>query len=176
MQLDHTHLKVDQTLLHYGGSFLLVSNINIPQGDFYRLDTVLDRVQHFIAQDYVGVQNIHYQVCATYLLRNRATGETRLWTGSFNPRGNRLNILQEFQLYQATGFKTAVTRACSAENIYNKLRFFHVATDWVFERCTSAIVSVQANVDPLHPTVENRGLLLVRNGRYTRVHNTFYLA
>lgn len=176
MQLDHTHLKVDQTLLHYEGTFLLVSNINIPQTEFYQLDSVLARAQQFIASDYVGVNNIQYQVCATYELRNTSTGEIRHWSGSFNPRGNRHNILSNFQSYASNQFRTIVTAACTPNNVYNKLRFFHVSTAWVFHRLTSAIVSLQARVDPQHPTVERKGLLLARNGRYTRVHLTFPLA
>lgn len=177
MQWDHTHLKVDQTLLHFGNNYLLISNINIPFAEFHQLDAILDRIQLFIQTDYVGlIANIQYQVCATYELQNIHTGEVRLWTGSFNPRGNLLNVLSPFRQYQATTFKTIVTQACSPNNVYNRLRFYHTTTEWVFSRLTSAIVSVQAQIPPLHSTIERRNLLGGRHGRHTRVHLTFDLA
>lgn len=176
MPLDYTHLKVDQTLLRYNDRFLLVSNINIPESQFTQLDQVLNRVQHFLTQDYNGLVNIYYQVCATYDLRNTTTGHIRHWNGSFNPKGNRFNTLCDFQLYSVGPFKSQVTRACQPNNIYNRLRFFHVDTAWVFDKLTSAIVTVQAHIDPLHPTIDRRQLLHHRNGRIGRVHITFLLA
>lgn len=177
MQLDHTHLKVDQTLLQFDQRYLLVSNVNIPLAEFAQIDTVLTRVQQFIAQDYSGIplNSLQYQVCATYQLRHSVTGEIRHWSGSFNPRGNRLNILSHFQPYQLGTFRAVVTHACTPGNVYNRLRFFHVATDWVFNGITSAIVSLQARVPVDHPTITRRQLLLRRHGRRNRVHVTFYL-
>lgn len=180
MPLDYTHLKVDQTLLHYGNQYLLVSNINIPASQLndQELGPILQRAQNFIQEDYAGLENnnIYYQVCASYDLRNTATGEIRHWSGSFNPRGNRLNILRDFQNFHPANFQEHVTRACDPNNVYNKLRFFHTQTVWVFDRITSAIISIQARVGPLHPTVERRGLLAVRNGHHHRIHITFLLA
>lgn len=177
MQLDHTHLKVDQTLLHLpDAGYLLVSNVNIPEAEFVNLDAVLVRTQQFIDQDYLGLQNhIHYQVCATYELQNVNTGEIRHWSGSFNPRGNRFNVLSQFQPYQANTFRGIVAHACSPNNVYNRLRFFHVSTAWVFRRISSAIITLQARIRPDHDTVNRRGLLQIRNGRRSRVHVTFYL-
>lgn len=175
MPLDYTHLKVDQTVLYFEDNYLLVSNINIPEPDFAQLDNVLDRVQHFISEDYNNLDNIYYQVCATYDLRNTATGELRHWNGSFNPRGNRQNVLRNFQQYVVLLFKNQVIQACLPENIYNCLRFYHVETSWVFHQLTSAIISVQSEIDALHPTIERRNLLNVRNGRFRRVHLTFLL-
>lgn len=178
MQLDHTHLKVDQTLLRFNESYLLVSNINIPVTEFHQLDAVLDRAQQFIAEDYQEAQenNIQYQVCATYELENTLTGETRQWSGSFNPKGNRYNSLSHFVQYQPWNFKRVVTHACSPNNVYSKLRFFHTQTAWVFRQLKSAIISLQARVGPLNGTIERRGLLQRRNGGHSRVHLTFLLA
>ena len=178
MQLDHTHLKVDQTVMHHGEYLLLVSNINIPVDRLTTdLDQILDRADNFVRQDYVNLHpsHIHYQVCASYEIRNTATGEIRHWSGSFNPKGNRLNILSDFQVYSPATFKDEVTRACQPNNVYNKLRFFHVQTAWVFDSLKSVIVCVQANIGALHPTVENRGLLGIRNGAHERIHHTFLL-
>jgi hypothetical protein len=178
MQLDHTHLKVDQTLLHHNETYLLVSNINIPEGEFHQLDAVLDRAQHFIQQDYADAlgDNIHYQVCATYELQNTNTGETRHWSGSFNPKGNTFNTLSNFARYLPATFKPIVKHACSPQNIYNRLRFFHAHTAWVFRQFTSAIISVQAKVNVNNEAVQRRGHLHPRNRIHERVHVTFHLA
>jgi hypothetical protein len=176
MPLDYTHLKVDQTLLQHDNRYLLVSNINIPAAYFPQLDHVLDRAQQFLAENYNGIVSIYYQVCATYNLRNTATGEIRHWNGSFNPKGNRYNSLCDFQEYGRGTFKTQVTQACQEDNIYNRLRFFHLETEWVFDKITSVIISAQSKIDLLHPTIERRQLLNYRNGRASRVHVTFLLA
>lgn len=175
MPLNYTHLKVDQTLLHYNNQYLLVSNVNIPQSEFDQLEQVLDRLLVFIRTDYIHLASIYYQVNATYDLRNSATGEIRHWSGSFNPRGNRQNILSDFQEFVPATFKPVVIQACNPQNIYNRLRFYHAQTAWVFHRLTSAVISIQAQVDPLHPTVERRDLLNNRHGRFNRVHLTFHL-
>lgn len=174
MPLDYTQLKVDQTLLQSNERLLLVSNVNIPESEFGQLDAVLTRLQHFVSVDYQHLDSIYYQINATYDLRNSATGEIRHWSGSFNPRGNRLNILCDFQPYVYGTFKEQVTRACDPQNIYNKLRFFHAQTAWVFDKLTSAIVSVQAYINPVHSTIERRQLL-ANHGRRSRVHLAFHL-
>lgn len=175
MPLDYTHLKVDQTLLQQNDTYLLVSNINIPISEFENLEQVLDRVKQFIAQDYNNVQNIFYQVCATYNLRNTDTGEIRHWSGSFNPKGNRLNVLRQFCQYSVQTFAQQVSLACQPANVYSCLQFFHVETVWVFHELTSAIISVQAQIAPTHYTVEHKGLLNRRYGKLQRVHLTFHL-
>lgn len=180
MPLDYTQLKVDQTLLHYGGRYLLISNINIPADLLVQphIEGVLERIKRFILLDYTGIadQNVHYQVCATYDLRNTVTGEVRHWSGSFNPRGNRLNILRDFQSFDSETFTEEVRGACHPTNVYNKLRFFHTETVWVFDGLTSAIVSVQAIIGAFHPTVEAKGLLGARDGSHQRIHLSFHLA
>lgn len=175
MPLDYTHLKVDQTILHSNNQLLLVSNINIPENNFGELNQILDRVRQFIGTEYDNIEDIYYQVNATYDLRNTATGEIRHWSGSFNPRGNRHNILCDFQSYVLGTFNQQVIRACDPQNVYNKLRFFHAQTAWVFDKLTSAVISIQAHVDPEHPTVEHRDLCNVKRGRSKRVHLTFHL-
>ena len=187
MPLDYTHLKVDQTVLHFGNdnngnnnNFLLVSNINIPADRLTQdhLPNVLQRAHNFVLRDYVGIPHskIHYQVCASYDLRNTATGEIRHWSGSFNPRGNRLNVLSDFQTFSTATFVQSVARACDPNNIFDKLRFFHVQTSWVFDRLNSAIITIQARIGSFHPTIENKGLLHVVNGYHQRVHISFLLA
>lgn len=178
MPLDYTHLKVDQTLVYNQTHYLLISNINIPVDEFPQLNQVLARVRQFISQEYIDLQHrLQYQVCATYDLRNTLTGEIRHWSGSFNPRGNRHNILSDFRPYNPDTFDEQIRRACSRENVYSRLRFFHSHTAWVFERLTSAIICLQSPVSANHRTVQHRGLLdIARHGRRSRVHLTFHLA
>lgn len=166
MSLSLHDLKVDQTILASAdNSGIFVTNINIPQSELENnLDNVLERVRHLIVTDYVGVLNIQYQVCATYELRNTVTGDTRQWTGSFNPRGNQSNSLCPFTTFNQS-FEANVRQSCSEDNILGKLRFYHVQTNWVFHRLTSVIISVQAVVPLTHPTLLRRSLLANRYGR-----------
>lgn len=164
MPLTIQDLKVDQTYLSSESSGILVSNINIPESEFDNLDNVLERVRQFISTDYVNVVNIQFQVCATYLLKNSETGEQRQWSGSFNPRGNQLNSLSPFQTF-APNFKTIVKNACATDNVYRHLRFYHVQTNWVFEKLSSIIISVQAVVNTSHSTLIRRNLTSRRYGR-----------
>jgi hypothetical protein len=164
-------LKVDQTYITSESTGILISNINIPVSEFGNLDNILNRVKNLISQDYSGVENKQFQVCATYLLRNTKTGELRQWSGSFNPKGNQYNSLCQFQTYNSQ-FKTIVKNACSTENIFRKLRYYHIQTDWVFDSLTSIIISVQAVVDALFQTLIKRNLIGHRHGRKIQ---TFYL-
>lgn len=176
MPLNAHQLKVNQTALPFNKHFLLVSNINIPEhylrNDF---EGVLARAHHFIVEDYTNIQNIQFQVCATYTLVNRVSGETRTWTGSFNPRGNQFNSLNQFQLFGAH-FSQTVREACSDENIYQKLKIFHVDTNWVFEKLTSIYITVQGIAPLHHPTILKRSLASCKkHGKTRRINADFYL-
>lgn len=175
MPLNIHELKVNQTALPIGTDCLLVSNINIPEAYLQDIDPILNRVQTFIVQDYINTPNVHFQVCATYDLRHSQTGAIKTWTGSFNPRGNELNALNGFQLYSAN-FQNVVREACSDDNIYRKLRLFHVDTHWVFDRLVSVYINIQAIVPNNHPTIGRRQLAPVRrHGQTQRAQETFLL-
>ena len=173
----HIHeLKVDQTVLPLGQHYLLVSNINIPS---HYLSTtfnqVLDRIHRFIVLEYINIQNVQFQVCATYQLRNRVNGAIKTWTGSFHPRGNQLNALNQFETFSPT-FKTKVQEACSDENIYEKLNLFHVDTDWVFEQLVSIYISVQGVAPAHHPSILQKNLAVrYNNGKTERKQVSFLL-
>jgi hypothetical protein len=131
-------------------------------------------VHMLILTDYTATENIQYQVCATYLLRNSETGDLRQWTGSFNPRGNQTNTLSPFQQF-TPHFIRDVKNACMEENVQRRLRLYHVQTNWVFERLTSKIISVQSAVSLTHPTLFRRSLLARRHGNRSRTIQTFLL-
>jgi hypothetical protein len=161
-------LKVDQTVLPSENRGIFVSNINIPVSELDNLNNVVARAQQLIHTDYVDVPLIQYQVCATYQLRNIKTGDTRQWAGSFNPRGNQNNTLSQFVVYNPGTFAANVINASSQDNIFARLRFYHVQTNWVFDRLTSIIICIQAVVNLTHPTLIQRGLLVLRHGNRRR--------
>lgn len=167
-------LKVDQTVIPSEDRGIFVTNINIPESEFENLDNVLERVEQFILNDYVNIDRIHFQVCATYELRNTQTGDERQWCGSFNPRGNQSNTLSQFQLFDPN-FQTIVKNASSPENVNRRLKFYHVQTNWVFHKLTSIIISIQAEVNYTHPTILRRNLLTIRNGHRNRTIQSFHL-
>lgn len=174
MLLSIQDLKVDQTILpSEGNSGIFVTNINIPANELANLDNILTRVRLLIVNDYINVPNIQYQICATYELRNTETGDLRQWTGSFNPRGNQTNTLCPFQTFNLQ-FENVVRDSCSERNVLNRLRFYHVETNWVFHRLTSVLINVQSVVNLQHPTLLRRSLLAHRYGR-TRNICTFLL-
>lgn len=175
MSLNIHELKVDQTALPIREHFILVSNINIPETYLHQeFDAVLERVQQFIVEDYINTNSVQFQVCATYDLRHSHSGQTKTWTGSFNPRGNQTNALNQFQLFTPE-FIASVKVACSDENIYEKLRIFYVDTNWVFDRLLSIYITVQAVVSIHHPTIIKRSLGSIKNGKTRRAKTTFYL-
>lgn len=166
-------LKVDQTLIQSENRGVLVSNINIPENEFNNLDSVLERVRNFIITEYSDILNIQYQVCATFELRNRVTGDLRQWTGSFNPKGNQPSALSSFQRFGPT-FIEVVKNSTTPDNVYRKLRFYHTETDWIFQKLTSIIISVQSNINLTHATIARRNLL-TNHGRRNRSVSSFLL-
>lgn len=159
-------LKVDQTVIPSEYSAIFITNINIPQSELINIDNVLERVKHLVLTDYINIDPVLFQVCATYQLRNVETNELRQWTGSFNPRGNQANTLCPFQRFNSQ-FKNIAKASCSEENILRKLRFYHTTTDWVFERLTSIIISFQSEIAFSHPTLLRRNLAISRHGKRT---------
>jgi multidrug efflux pump subunit AcrB len=167
-------LKVDQTFIPSEDSGILVTNINVPESEFVNIDSVLERIRNLIVNDYYNVDNVQFQVCATYELRNTETGDVRKWTGSFNPRGNSSNALSAFQIF-TPNFKEVVKNALKPDNVHRKLGFHHAQTNWVFQRLTSIIIAVQSEVNLTHPTLLRRSLLIQRNGRRNRTIQSFLL-
>lgn len=163
-------LKVDQTVIPSDDAGVFITNINIPESEFGHLDNILDRAKLLIVNDYIGVENIQFQVCATYELRNTANGDRRQWTGSFNPKGNQSNSLSPFQTF-TSNFKTIVKESCSPDNILRRLQFYHVQTNWVFHKLTSVIIAVQSVINLTHPTLLKRSLLARRHGSRGRSSN-----
>ena len=157
-------IKVDQTVIPSETVGIFITNFNIPDGELINIDDILERVERLILTDYLNIDPVLFQVCATYQLRHVETNDLRQWTGSFNPRGNQVNTLCHFQRLNRQ-FKNVVKTSCSEENILRKLRFYHATTDWVFERLTSIIISVQSEIQFTHPTLLRRNLTPSRHGK-----------
>jgi hypothetical protein len=167
-------LKVDQTVLPSDGVGIFVTNVNIPESVVGNLDNILERIRLLVVNDYDNIENIQYQVCATYELRNTVTGDRRQWSGSFNPRGNQSNSLSQFQVF-GPDFIGVVKNACSPDNVLRQLRFHHAQTNWVFHKITSFIVTFQSEINLSHPTLLRRSLLLRRHGNRHRSITSFLL-
>lgn len=181
MPLSIHELKVDQTAFPIEEHFLLVSNINIPEPRLHTdFDDILTRIHAFIVKDYINVDNLQFQVCATYELRNTINDTIKLWTGNFNPKGNQLNALNQFHTFSPQ-FKETVKNACSTDNIYQKLTLFNVDTNWTFHQLVSIYITVQGIVYSHHPTILQKNLIVPkstrrRHGKYTiRTHVSFQL-
>lgn len=159
-------LKVDQTVIPSENSGIFITNINIPESEFGNINTIIERIRQLIVTDYVNIHPILFQVCATYQLRNTETNDIRQWTGSFNPRGNQANTLSPFQRFTPQ-FTAIVNNAISEDNVLRKLRFYHTATNWVFDKLTSFIICVQSEVQLNHPTLLLKGLRVTQNGKRT---------
>lgn len=168
-------LKVDQTVFPSEDSFIFISNINIPVGYVENeLEHVIQRAYNFISTDYQNVPVVQYQVTATYELRNTVDNSIRQWTGSFSPRNNAFGSLTPFQYFNPS-FIPRVREASDLNYIRHKLTFANVTTNYVFERLTSIVINVQAAVNANFPTLMQRNLLYVRNGRRYRNQHTFPL-
>lgn len=159
-------LKVDQTVIPSDHCGIFITNVNIPESEFGNLDNIIERIRQLIVTDYVNIDPILFQVCATYQLRNTETNDIRQWTGSFNPRGNQANTLSPFQRFTPQ-FNTVVNSAVSEDNVLRKLRLYHTTTNWVFEKLTSFIINIQSEVQLNHPTLLMKGLRVTHHGKRT---------
>lgn len=184
----HT-LKVDGTALPVVGEdrngeidgYLVVFNVNIPERMVYdvaEFRRVLERTRDFLLTEFQG-NVVYYQVTAAYLLRNTRTGETKLWTGSFFPRGNQVAHLSPFQTFDPATFVANVERDASADSIEARLTWTDHETSWIFDSLISIIVNSQSGVSVVHPVLTRRRLI-TGNGanrrRANRVHVTFALS
>jgi hypothetical protein len=132
--------------------FLAIYNINLP---FRLFDTpnstvnVLERVKNLLMRDFVDLRAT-FQFTASYLLLHRVTGEQRIWTGSFYPRGNARTYLSAFKRFQSDTF--VQFGLDSLQNVeYTLLNWPNRGdTSWVFNQVLSIIVNVQSLVPAQH--------------------------
>lgn len=176
MPLGIDSLKVDETALPARGNFILLANINVPVRYLENADTrqTFERVRNFIISEYRNVEDIQYQFTAAYELRNTKTGHIRIFTGTFHPAGNFSASITDFRRFGADFVDHALERL-TLRNIYAKLDFFDLETEWAVHRIRSVIVNVQAIVEPNHGPIIRRNIHHARNRRRSRAHVAFYL-
>jgi hypothetical protein len=139
-------LKVIQTSLEsLEGRYILVNNINVP-ADMLGDLSINTRIENFIRQEYPTDNKIEFEISASYELVHKDTQESRIWTGSFNPRLDFQIFPKQdykqptFQLYMQTYFKRSV--------IFERLLSFSNDTKWVIHQLISAILVVQSEIFP----------------------------
>jgi hypothetical protein len=160
--LTRDDLKVDATTLKEENSIILFFNINVPlrivqasQDTYY--NTCL-QIENFINDNFNVGESVYFQVTATYFIRNKKTGEEKLWGGSFSPRANSIAQLSPFQKYiRNNTFANIVVNA--SNNAEEKLKWVGKDTNWEFDRLESIIVNVQSSVNHGHETIERHSLL-----------------
>jgi hypothetical protein len=160
-------LKGDQTVIFSENERLLVTNFNVPArivgGDEEQYRQVLNRIADLLERDHrhpEDTERLYYYVTCTYDLVHSVTGETRLWTGSFSPRGNRFAQLSDFLLFERASFVERVQAASNIDNVRARLTSGQFqSTQWSYHSLRSIIVSAQAVVTRTNPAIVNRGLL-----------------
>jgi hypothetical protein len=176
MVLTIRDLKVDQTAVPVNNDYILISNFNIPDHALDRLieDSVPARIRRVIQEDYRGIDEIQYQLTATYQLRHAVHGGLRQWAGSFMPGGNQRNALGQFERF-GEDFEDRILRLSDRAVAIQSLRFHNVDTHWEFDHLTSIIVNVQATLRETHPTLTRRNIRYQHGRRHVRSHVTFPL-
>lgn len=180
-----SNIKVDQTCLPIGnsGDIVFISNINIPESylESPELPSLITRIRDFILNDYSTIQNVSFQVCASYNLVHSETGAIRYFHGSFMPGANRANSLLDFRHF-GPEFVNQLTDTCKRDICEFVLKNVNLETSYVFHSLVSIIVSVQAKVKITHPKLMQRGFVsrkgnryLIRNAKVRRIQATFPL-
>ena len=160
-QVPRSEEKVDALLLPCDeqGECIVIYNVNIPYEVFAtRQDSIriLQRVRNLIQSDFRDIVT-SFQITASYLLINEATGEHRTWTGSFYAHGNAPAMLSQFKRFDPNTFVFFALN--SLEDIEDTLYHWPRArgTDWKFDHVISIIFNVQCKtVVQSHATAKFR--------------------
>jgi len=154
--LQREDLKLDATVLELENQLLVIYNANIPAylcADENERREALIRIANLFATDFT--KQCFYQVTASFTLRNKGTGEIRLWTGSFSPRGNFHAQLSAFEEFNHNTFVQTALRQTS--NVASRLSWRGHDTLWTFDDLKSVIISAQCKLN------RDDGLFLKRN-------------
>lgn len=151
-------LKVTQTAIRTGNSFILISNINIPLEYLDNTQPIIERLKNFITNEYRNTQPVYYEVTATYQLRHRETNSVRQWLGSFSPRIGPM--LFEAEIFSEFNFVANLTRTLNVNFICEKLLAANsLDSDWVFDQLYSVIIHVSSMVPKEYHVLYRRNLL-----------------
>lgn len=165
------------------GDIIFISNINIPEMylDTPDMPAIIQRIRDFILDDYSTVQNVSFQVCASYNLIHTETGAIRYFHGSFMPGANKTNSLLDFK-YFGPDFSNQLTDICQRDICEFILKNYNLDTSYVFHSLVSIIISIQARVKISHTKLLQKGFVRqtgnkyrIKNAKVRRVQKTFPL-
>jgi hypothetical protein len=150
-QVPRSEEKVDGLLLPCDeqGECIVIYNINVPYDSFATRQQsigILQRVRNLLQADFRDIPT-SFQVTASYLLVNEATGQQRIWTGSFYAHGNVPGMLSQFKRFDPNTF-VFFSLNC-LEDIEDTLYHWPRAqgTDWKFDHVISIIFNVQCKTN-----------------------------
>ena len=160
------NLKITQTAIKTGNSFILISNINVPLEYLDNPANIVERVKNFIVNEYRHVNPVYYEVTATYQLRHRETNSVRQWLGSFSPRAGPM--LFETEIFSENTFVANFTRTIDVNYICEKLLAANsLESDWIFDQLYSVIVHVSSLVPKDYHILYRRNLFHGSGNRRT---------
>jgi len=180
----HQTLKVDATALFFPekdreNKFLVIFNVNVPErivNDDNEYPLVLERIRDLLIAEFQVDNNvgpIYYQITATYYLVHKISGASRVWTGSFFPKGNSPAQLAPFRQFDPANFVNHVLQNTTPESIEAKLNWTEQDSNWQFDSLASVIINAQTNVLVSHSVLTRRNL--IAHGGRRRLHQTFAL-
>ena len=156
-QAPRSEEKVDALLVPTDtrNKLLAIYNVNVP---FNLFDTqedtlqVLERVKNLLVRDFSNAVAT-FQLTASYLLVHKTTGELRIWSGSFYPRGNAPAYLSAFKKFHPDTF-VQYGLDC-LDNVEHTLLNWpnRGDTSWVLQEVISIIFNVQSLVSNEHPLI-----------------------
>lgn len=134
------------------GNFLFMADFNVPEESLYdgSLPTKLNTIRTCIVDEFqmeILQGRVLYSVSASYRLFNVATGEERLWTGSFQPRANRSTQLRPFRRFAPDNFlaeAAVVVQPAAVSETLCTLDLLEEDTKWTYQGLKSAIYCFQA--------------------------------
>ena len=158
---DATFIKSDVTK-NYNRGILLV-NFNVPENFWLGPDeakvianiTKVARAIYTFLVDTIsieifpkGEERAFFSVSSTYTLEHVTTGESRLWTGTFNPRFSG-DVDSFVPITTRAAFVRYLIDNCTTESLTKKAgdlvaNLSDSDTDWTLGEIKSVIVSVQA--------------------------------
>lgn len=130
-------------------SFLFLVNFNLPA--VYLTDGSLEQrlgvIQRCLDSEFgweIASGELQYCVTATYTLQHAETGETRLWTGTFQPIAKRKTYLRPFAAYRPDVFVQEATAAVGPLHTTSTLTWIGEDTKWTYDGLESVIFCFQA--------------------------------
>ena len=137
--------------------FLFLVNFNLPavhltDGSLEQRLGVIQRCLDSEFRQEIASGKLQYCVTATYTLQHAETGETKLWTGTFQPIARRKTYLRPFAVYSPNDFVPQSVAAVELRHTTNSLTWIGEDTKWTFDSLESVIFCFQVKCSTtLHP-------------------------